>query len=280
MTKREYEADGYFAVEMKPGIYLLSHEYGERGVHWGRGTAFGSPTGNSWLIKGSERSLLIDSALPHEGFRAFAEEIAGTPVQLILTHGHYDHIFRLREFDEFWIHPEDERLLRGEFPIQPAYEGIPGTIHYLDEGDELEIGGGHRVEVYHVPGHSDGSILLYDRRSRSLFGSDTIARRLLYGLGKWVPLDQFIRNIARLRELDFDRIFTCHDRLPLSKQYIDYMIESLYELPRTTRTIEILGSEFIHLIRGEERDERYFDCVVPAGRREEIAQALESDSLA
>jgi len=272
--RNKHDAGGYFALEVKPDIYLISHEYGEHGVHWGRKTDFGAPSGNSWLIRGSERSLLIDSALPHEGFRAFAERVAGTPVQLVLTHAHYDHVFRLREFDEFWIHPEDEGLLKGRYSFQPAYDGIPKTVHYVKEGDAIDLGGGRKIDVYHTPGHSDGSILLFDLHSRSLFSGDTIARRLLYGLGKWVSLDQFIQSVARFRSLDFDSIYSCHDRSALSKSYLDFMIESIFELSAASGTIQLLGIEFIHLSRGIEREEFFFDMVVPADRRKETAESL------
>lgn len=267
------DAAGFFAVEVKPDIYLIGCEVGENESRWGRDMEFGSPTGNSWLIKGQDASLLIDSALPLSRFKAFAEKIAQTPVQLVLSHAHPDHIYRLKEFDEFWIHPDDEGLLRGEYGFG-AYNGIPETIHYLKEGDVLDIGRGHIVHIYHVPGHTDGSILLLDEKTKSLFTSDTIARRLLYGLGKWIPLDQFIHDLKRINALDFESIYTCHDRTSLSKKFIDFMIESLKGLPEVQQRIELIGQEFIHLVRGDEKEEAYFDFVVPMDRREESIEAL------
>lgn len=267
------DSAGFFAVEVKPDIFLIGCEVVENGSNWGRSLEFGSPTGNSWLIKGHETSILIDSALPLPGFKAFAESIARTPVQLVLSHTHPDHIYRLNEFDECWIHPDDESLLKGAYGFG-AYEGIPETIHYLNEGDVLDIGNGHVIRIYHVPGHTDGSILLLDEKTKSLFSSDTIARRLLYGLGKWIPLDQFINDLERIKSLDFTTIFTCHDRAALSKTFIDFMIDSLKQLPDVQKRIELVGLEFIHLVRGDEKEEAYFDYVVPADRREECIAAL------
>lgn len=264
---------GFFAVEVKPDIYLISCDEVGNGSCWGCSLEFGSPTGNSWLIKGQGTSVLIDSALPLPGFKAFAESIAQTPVQLVLSHTHPDHIYRLSEFDECWIHPDDEGMLRGDYGFN-AYEGIPETIHYLREGDVLDIGNGHELQVYHVPGHSDGSIMLLDAKSKSLFASDTIARRLLYGLGKWIPLDEFILDLKRIKALDFEHIYTCHDRTALSRTFIDFMIDSLKQLPKVQETIELIGLEFIHLVRGDEKEEAYFDFVVPAARREECIEAL------
>nr|WP_245364074.1 MBL fold metallo-hydrolase [Cohnella thailandensis] len=225
------------------------------------------------MIKGRDKAILIDSAAPTEGVRAFAERVANLPVMLVLSHAHPDHIYRLKEFDEFWIHPADEGLLRGQYGF-PAYPDIPKTVHYLEEGDVLDIGNGHKLEVHHVPGHTDGSILLLDPMKKSLFSSDTIARRLLYGLGEWVPLDRFIQDLRRIRLLDFDYLYSCHDRPAISKKFIDYMIESLKELPNVDKTVSILGMEFLHLVRGNELEEAYFDFVVPLRKREECIDSL------
>ncbi|WNS45162.1 hypothetical protein [Paenibacillus sp. MMS20-IR301] len=113
-----------------------------------------------------------------------------------------------------------------------------------------------------------------DEKTNSLFTSDTVARRLLYGLGKWIPLDQFIHDLERIKALDFTSIHTCHDRSSLSRTFIDFMIDSLKQLPQVQQRTEILGQEFIHLVRGEENEETYFDFVVPAARREECIEAL------
>jgi len=269
----QQEQHRYFAVEVTTDTYLIGCENGNQSNDWGRSLEFGGPTGNSWLIKGQDKAILIDSAAPLEGVRAFAEQIAKVPVMLVLSHAHIDHIYRLKEFDEFWIHPDDEALLHGQYGF-PPYEGIPETVHYLQEGDVLDIGNGHRLEIYHVPGHTDGSILLLDPKTRTLFSSDTIARRLLYGLGKWIPLDRFIGDLKRVKKLEFDFIYSCHDRAAISKKYIDLMIESLKELPSVQKKVTILDKEFLHLVKGDEREEAYFDFVVPLLKREECIEAL------
>ncbi len=267
------DGSGYFVKRVVEDTYLIGSDTGENGADWGRSSEFGSPTGNSWLIKGKDKAILIDSAAPVAGLRAFVEKVAGVPVLLVLSHAHPDHIYRLKEFDEFCIHLEDEGMLNGEYGF-PIYEGIPDTIHYLDDGDVLDIGNGHVIEIYHVPGHTDGSILLLDKKSKTLFSSDTIARRLLYGLGKWIPLDLFIHDLQRIKKLEFDKIYSCHDRSALSKSFIDFMIDGLKMLPQVRKTVNFIGIEFIHLIRGNEKEETYFDFVVPVNKKEKCIESL------
>jgi len=114
----------------------------------------------------------------------------------------------------------------------------------------------------------------WTKKSKSLFASDTIARRLLYGLGKWIPLDRFIHDLERIKTIDFEHIYTCHDRTALPKKHIDFMIESLKELSETEQRIAFAEREFVHLIRGNETEEAYFDFVLPVTRKEESIKAL------
>src|SRR5690606_9717685 len=106
----EQPQQAYFAIEVAEHTYLIGCETEEVPNGGGHSLEFGAPTGNSWLIIGEDSAILIDSAAPLEGVRAFAEELAQVPVMLVLTHAHPDHIYRLQEFDEFWLHPMDEGL--------------------------------------------------------------------------------------------------------------------------------------------------------------------------
>jgi glyoxylase-like metal-dependent hydrolase (beta-lactamase superfamily II) len=51
----------------------------------------------------------------------------------------------------------------------------------LEGGESLDLGGGWTVEVLHTPGHSRGSVSVWDPRSGSLVIGDAV-------LGEFVPL--------------------------------------------------------------------------------------------
>ncbi len=81
--------------------------------------------------------------------------------QVVLTHGHYDHVELLGAIRQ--------RFQPRVLAFDGAIEGVDGV---LEEGDELKAG--DRVfEVLHTPGHSSDSICLYCRQDGVLFAGDT-----------------------------------------------------------------------------------------------------------
>lgn len=102
---------------------------------------------------------------------------------LINTHLHIDHVAGNRfTTDRFHVpvlaHPDD-KILGACIDQQAAQFGICGKINnvsittYLHDGDTINIGDG-RLEVLHVPGHSQGSIALYDRDGGYVITGDAL----------------------------------------------------------------------------------------------------------
>lgn len=257
----------YFSEEIRPGVFLIGLDMGGEGVN-GRAIVPGHATSNSYLIVGATRALLIDSMGAISGFRKFAEDLAGLPVMFALSHGHFDHIMRLDEFDEFWIHREDEALLKGAYGM-PVYEKIPDGIRYLKQGDLIDLGE-RVVEVHNIKGHTDGSLLFLDRKTGTLISGDTIARRLLYGLCGWVGLDEFVRSLMELKELKFDGILSAHDRILLPKSHINYMIRAIKKADTQERRIRLLGADFIQVVMGNEESAQFQDITIPAAYTDRV----------
>ncbi len=100
---------------------------------------------------------------------------------LINTHGHWDHIADDSEIVRLTaakvaIHQKDVNLL--EDPKSVIYElpfrieGIKPDI-ILNDGDVIEVGE-LRLKVIHTPGHTLGSICLYEENEKVLFSGDTL----------------------------------------------------------------------------------------------------------
>lgn len=106
--------------------------------------------------------------------------------QIINTHLHIDHVV-----GDYWAkerfgvpvkaHKNDEAL--GErvqqqaqmFGIREKFHGVE-INEYLEEGDTVRIGEGE-LKVIHVPGHSQGSIALYDEKDGFLIAGDILFQR-------------------------------------------------------------------------------------------------------
>lgn len=251
-----------FHTEVRRGIFLISSD-SSRPTDDGRSLAPGNPTANSYLVIGGERALLFDLAVNHPGMREYAEKLAGKPVQLVLSHGHFDHTFNLNLYDEVWMHKADESLVREGMMGMPPVNPCP-KIHYLQEGDTIDLGG-RILDVFNIPGHTPGSILLLDRQSGTMLSGDTYARRLLYGMHEFVPTDVFCGSLRHLQTQDFEVAYSAHDRCAIPKSYLDHMINLITnELPRTEKKWALAGlGEMAWLVHGDVYTLDYFDMVVP-----------------
>jgi glyoxylase-like metal-dependent hydrolase (beta-lactamase superfamily II) len=90
---------------------------------------------------------------------------------------------------------------------------------FLKDGDRIELGG-VTLEVVHTPGHTQGSICLYDRERKILFSGDALQGTTAFVkefgpvTGLYTDLDAYIRSIQRLLNLDIDLILPRHpDRI-------------------------------------------------------------------
>lgn len=102
---------------------------------------------------------------------------------LINTHLHVDHAIADGWVSEKYGVPVeahgDDTTLGAIIPQQAQRFGIREGArrveigHQLKEGDVIKIGGGE-LKVLHVPGHSPGSIALYDEADRFVIVGDTL----------------------------------------------------------------------------------------------------------
>lgn len=142
--------------------------------------AFGPWETNGYLVwdgRGSD-ALILDPGMGATG--PLMERVAanGLRVHLVAdSHGHIDHIFDNAPITRasgapLAIHPDDAYRLDGDNVYGFTVERSVATRE-LREGEQLRIGA-LTFDVLHTPGHTEGSVCLYEERASLLLSGDVI----------------------------------------------------------------------------------------------------------
>jgi len=125
---------------------------------------------NCYIISSGKNAVLID---PGENHERILKELDGLKLEkIILTHLHFDHIIAAKKIKE----ATGARICfsRKDIPI------LNKDLLKREDMDEdlnsdwkLEIGDWKFVPI-RTPGHTPGSICLYDEKNKILFSGDTI----------------------------------------------------------------------------------------------------------
>ena len=135
----------------------------------------------------SKECIIIDpgcySKKEEEELSEFIIEKELTPVKLINTHCHIDHIlgnqFVTEKWDlELYMHKKDIPLLENAGAIGKMYgfeefKGSPFPKYFLNEGDILTFGNSE-FKILFTPGHAPGHICLYSKVNNFLIAGDVL----------------------------------------------------------------------------------------------------------
>ena len=126
---------------------------------------------------------VVDCGMQPEPLIQLIRDRALTPRGLLLTHCHYDHIGGIDQlFEAFGVLPTRVHALEADWNRDPmlnlsGMSGFPCIAPAPDlryeEGDRLDLLG-CAWEVLHLPGHSPGSVGLWDRSGGTLIAGDTL----------------------------------------------------------------------------------------------------------
>ena len=182
---------------------------------------------NAYAVDSRGVGILVDPGADAAKILAFLDQRKFTISMIVLTHGHLDHTAAIPDLMEAWkgkniviaIHTDDAgylgpsgatmngatfRAVNAEGYFDNFWKPMPAVSLFLRDGEYVP---GTSLLVMHTPGHSRGSICLYDKEAGFLLSGDTLFRD---GVGRVdtpdaSPLDMQ-KSLARLGTLPRETI--------------------------------------------------------------------------
>lgn len=188
---------------------------------------------NIWHVRGRDRDLIIDTGTGVRPLQSELPSITERPLTAIVTHSHFDHAGGFHEFacrcghaaeGDILEHPTlqntvaDMGYVRADTFTALPYKGFSHESYFvkpapltdfLDEGDVIDLG--DRVfRIFHLPGHSPGSIALFEEDSGVLFSGDVIYDGDLIDNLYHSDADVLNASLDRLKELAVSTVHGGH----------------------------------------------------------------------
>ncbi len=168
------------------------------------------------FIDGETReSLLIDPGSDADAIDKFIEKNRLKLVMILNTHCHFDHVGGNKHYKEKYGVPlaigcyDIDCLKRAHLDSKIFgidIEESPEPDILLRDGDTIQVGN-FEFLVFHTPGHTPGSICLYEPTEKVLFSGDTL---FFESVGRWdLPGGDYpslMNSLNRLLQLPLETV--------------------------------------------------------------------------
>ena len=226
-------------TEFAPGIAMLREPYVADVLRC-----------NVWQVAGKHFDLVVDTGLGLAPLLPHLTIAPGREAIVVLTHTHADHAGGWHEFRQRWLHPDEAGFVDPatatpdiaslwSTDLDPAekahmqdagyrmpecfvtavpYDGFDldtlphhpaAPTRLLVEGDVIDLGD-RAFEILHLPGHSPGSIGLYDAHGGILFSGDAVYDGPLLDELAGSDIDAYVETMRRLARIRVDTVLPGH----------------------------------------------------------------------
>ena len=140
---------------------------------------------NCYILSLGERALIVDPGDEAGKIITYLATKKLKPEAILLTHGHFDHIGALEEVQAKYMIPIYAHIAEMEYFTNPDYNlswkagRTPIKFQDLSAFNFIEKDGiinliDQQIEVFHVPGHSSGSIAFYFKTEKIVISGDAL----------------------------------------------------------------------------------------------------------
>ena len=129
----------------------------------------------------NNNAVIIDPGFETDKILAKIENLGVTVVAILLTHGHFDHVYNIDELKKktsapVWAHSLERAILTcTKDNGSEQYLDVPFEVHpdsYFEEGERNF--GGIKVRIIHTPGHTQGSCCFLFEDNNIVITGDTL----------------------------------------------------------------------------------------------------------
>lgn len=175
---------------------------------------------STYLLRGRKLSVLVDSGSGTRNLYPLALRLAGTPVMVIPSHLHFDHIGGIAQFPRIGLIdlPSLRRQVHGNLINVTHAQSVANmpfrfkVTNWLQDGQILDLGG-RQVQLLRTPGHTPESVSLFDRRKRQLFVGDLANRGSSWAFmpgSSLASLDASLRKLLTLPDARQSLVYDAH----------------------------------------------------------------------
>jgi len=188
---------------------------------------------NIWHVKGRNFDLVVDTGMGLDPLKQWVMQDTDRPIKAVVTHSHFDHAGCLHEFDVRMGHSAESDILARpcdnptvftgawtriaivDLNQHPSYSADTYSVkaaeltHLIDEGDVIDLGD-KVFQVLHLPGHSPGSIGLWNAKNKTLFSGDALYDGELLDTLYHSDKQIYLQTLARIETLGADVFHAGH----------------------------------------------------------------------
>lgn len=217
---------------------------------------------NIYLVEGENSALIIDTGLGYQNLKSYVKAITDKPLVVINSHAHPDHAGGNHVFEHVHIHKDElktlnyytsevvmidtfNRFVNSNMPDHLLDKNkLSTSVLTINEGFQFNLGG-RTLSVIHIPGHSPGSIALYDSKSKNMFTGDMTTKHIWLQVKHATSVKDFLNSIQKLKtyKTSINLLLPGHGN-PLKPEHLDTLEAAAHKILSNKCAITPYNSPF------------------------------------